>query len=185
MNSKQLFYAIFVAALLGSTVTQAQSPTPAAQTPASAAKGTTPTARSGATPKGSVAPKSRGATGIGTRDGLTMKDGRVVLTEFGSTNPLVADKKLNNGTTIGASGLVTATDGTTTQLTEGDLVSLTGRVTSRASIVEADSLLKIKMFDIKYPGKRKKMEDDRERKAKIKLKMEEQKAKSKSKSGRG
>jgi hypothetical protein len=100
-----------------------------------------------------------------------------VLTELGVTNPLTADKKLVNGTTISTAGLVTATDGTTTQMTEGDVVSLTGRVTTRKSIVEADSLLKIKTFDLKYPGKRKKMEEEAARKAKAKEKLAEEKAK--------
>lgn len=119
------------------------------------------------------------ATGVGLKDGLTMQKGRVVLTEAGITNPLAADKKLLNGTTISPAGVVTAPDGSTVQMTEGDMVSLTGRVTTRTSMVEADSLLKIKAFDIKFPGKRKKMEAERERREKMKIKLEEKKAKGK------
>ena len=132
---------------------------------------------------GSVAPKPRmtAATGVSVKDGLMMQKGRVVLTELGVTNPLVADKKLVNGTTISPIGLVTATNGTTTQMTEGDMVSLTGRVTTRTSMVEADSLLKIKTYDLKYPGKRKKMAEEAERKAKAKAKRDEEKAKAKEK----
>ncbi|GAB3297199.1 hypothetical protein GCM10027511_11690 [Hymenobacter humi] len=127
---------------------------------------------------GGVAPRPRAVNkGAGLKDGLTMQQGRMVLTELGTTNPLTADKKLVNGTTISTTGLVTAPDGTTTQMTEGDVVSLTGRVTTRRSIVEADSLLKIKTYDLKYPGKRKKMAEDAERKAKIKAKLAEDKAK--------
>ncbi|MDO7873441.1 hypothetical protein Q5H93_01770 [Hymenobacter sp. ASUV-10] len=130
--------------------------------------------------KGRVQPKPRAATaqpGAAVKDGLTMKGGRVVLTELGITNPITADKTLINGTVISTTGLVTAKDGTTTQMGEGDQVSLTGRVTSRAAIMEADSLLKIKQFDQKYPGKRKKMEEERAKKEKDKKEREEAKAK--------
>ena len=113
-----------------------------------------------------------------------MQKGRVVLTELGITNPLTANKKLINGTVITPAGKVTATDSTTTQMYEGDMVSLTGRVTTRRSIVEADSLLKIKTFDLRYPGKRKKMAEEAERKEKIKIKREEEKAKMKAKKKR-
>jgi hypothetical protein len=67
---------------------------------------------------------------------------------------------------------------------EGDQVSLTGRVTSRAAIVESDSLAKIKLFDALHPGKRKKMEDERERKAKAKAKVAENKLKIKEKAAK-
>jgi hypothetical protein len=131
------------------------------------------------TPKGRVQPKPRVAAqpGAAMKDGLTMKGGRVVLTELGITNPLTADKTLINGTIISTTGLVTAKDGTTTQMGEGDMVSLTGRVTTRASIAEADSLLKIKQFDLSHPGKRKKMEEERAKKEKEKKEREEAKAK--------
>ena len=134
---------------------------------------------------GRVAPKPRvTATGVGLKDGLTMQKSRVVLTELGITNPLTADKKLINGTVITQAGVVTAPDGTTTQMGEGDQVSLTGRVTSRAAIVESDSLAKIKLFDALHPGKRKKMEDERERKAKAKAKVAENKIKIKEKAAK-
>ena len=129
--------------------------------------------------KGRVQPKPRTAAqpGAAVKDGLTMKGGRVVLTELGITNTLTADKTLINGTIITPAGLITAKDGTTTQMAEGDQVSLTGRLTTRASIAEADSLLKIKQFDLKYPGKRKKMEEERAKKEKDKKEREEAKAK--------
>ncbi|WP_426058544.1 DUF6799 domain-containing protein [Hymenobacter sp. B1770] len=159
MTSRFAFNLILMVALLTGAVAQAQTRVPARR-------------------PGAVAPRPRmAANGVGLKDGLTMQNGRVVLTELGITNPLTADKKLVNGTTITTTGLVTATDGTTTQMTEGDQVSLTGRVTSRRSIVEADSLLKIKTFDLKYPGKRKKMEEEAARKAKAKEKIAEEKAK--------
>ena len=130
-----------------------------------------------------MAPKPRqvAVDGTGMKDGLTMKQGRIVLTEMGHTAPLTEDKKLLNGTTISMSGLVTSPDGTSVQMGEGDMVSLSGRVTTRASIAEADSLLKIKQFDLKYPGKRKKMEEERKRKEKAKQEREEAKAKAKAK----
>lgn len=131
-------------------------------------------------PKGRVQPKPRQTAtqpGAAVKDGLTMKGGRVVLTELGITNPITADKTLINGTVISTTGLVTAKDGTTTQMGEGDQVSLTGRVTSRTSIAEADSLVKLKLYDQKYPGKRKKMEDERARKEKDKKERDEAKAK--------
>ena len=159
MKAKFPFCILCAAMLLVGTAAQAQNKLPPRRT--------------GTAPK----PRPTAAAGVGLKDGLTMQKGRVVLTELGITNPLVADKKLINGTTISPAGLVTATNGTTTQMVEGDMVSLTGRVTSRASIVEADSLLKIKTFDLKYPGKRKKMEAEAERKAKAKAKLEEEKAK--------
>ena len=164
MNSKQLLLGVVSFFLLCGTVVQAQSPLPARR-------------MGGAVPK----PRVVAAAGPVVKDGLTMQKGRVVLTELGITNPIVADKKLINGTVITPAGLVSATDGTTTQMTEGDLVSLTGRVTTRTSIVEADSLLKIKTFDLKYPGKRKKMEEEKARKDKEKIKRDEAKAKAKSK----
>ncbi|WP_345234883.1 DUF6799 domain-containing protein [Hymenobacter saemangeumensis] len=133
--------------------------------------------------RGPVEPKARPKAnpGAGMKDGLTMKEGRIYLTEMGVSGPITADKKLVNGTLITTTGLVTMPDGTSTQMSEGDMVSLTGRVTSRQSIVEADSLLKIKQFDLKYPGKRKKMEEERLKKEKYKKEREEAKAKAKEK----
>ena len=166
MNVRLLFCGILTVLALGSTTAQAQTSLPPRR-------------------PGGVAPRPRlTATGVGLKDGLTMQKGRVVLTELGITNPLTANKKLINGTVISPAGKVTATDSTTTQMYEGDMVSLTGRVTTRRSIVEADSLLKIKTFDLRYPGKRKKMAEEAERKEKIKTKREEEKAKMKAKKKR-
>ena len=159
MKSSFLFSLVLSIALLAGTSLQAQTRVPARR-------------------PGAVAPRPRPTNlGAGMKDGLTMKDGRIILTELGASNPITADKKLLNGVTISTTGLVTATDGTTTQMTEGDMVSLTGRVTTRRSIVETDSITKAKAFDLKYPGKRKKMEEEAERKAKAKAKLAEDKAK--------
>ncbi|WP_201984424.1 DUF6799 domain-containing protein [Hymenobacter rubidus] len=128
---------------------------------------------------GHVAPKPRVvvAKADGMKDGLTMQKGRVMVTETGITNPLAADKKLLNGTTISPSGLVTAPGGTTTQMAEGDQVSLTGKITTRQAIMEADSIAKIQAYDLKYPGKRKKAEAERERRDKAEAKLKEKREK--------
>lgn len=129
-------------------------------------------------------PRTAAAKTEGVKDGLSMQKGRVVLTELGISNPLVADKKLVNGTVITPAGVVTGTDGTTTQMNEGDQVSLSGRITSRADIVAADSIAKIQLFDALHPGKRKKMEEAAEKKAKAKEKAAEAKAKAKEKAAK-
>ena len=132
---------------------------------------------------GRVQPKPRvvASANEGVKDGISMQKGRVVLTELGISNPLTADKKLINGTIITPAGLVTTPSGTATQIAEGDHVSLTGRVTTRRAIADADSIAKVQLFDAKYPGKRKKMEEAAEKKAKEKAKRDEEKAKAKAK----
>ncbi|MDQ2771073.1 MAG: hypothetical protein M3Y54_11300 [Bacteroidota bacterium] len=161
MKTKLFLCAVLSVALLGSNAAQAQASRP-----------------------GHVAPKPRAAAGAkteGIKDGLSMQNGRVILTELGTSNPLTADKKLVNGTIISPTGVVTSTDGTTAQMSEGDLVSLTGRITSRTDIMAADSIAKVQLFDALHPGKRKKMEAEAEKKAKAKEKMAEEKAKAKEK----
>ena len=160
MKTTMIFRASLFVILLGSFAAQAQTARP-----------------------GRVMPKPRVAAAKveGIKDGLSMQKGRVVLTELGISNPLVADKKLVNGTVITPAGVVTGTDGTTAQMKEGDLVSLSGRITSRTDIVAADSIAKIQLFDALHPGKRKKMEAEAEKKAKAKEKVAEAKAKAKEK----
>lgn len=163
MKTKNILRGIFALAFLNITTAQAQTARP-----------------------GRVQPKPRVAatTTEGIKDGISMQKGRIVLTDFGISNPLTADKKLINGTIITPTGTVTAPDGTTTQITEGDYVSLTGRVTTRRAIADADSIAKVQVFDAKYPGKRKKMEAEAERKAKDKAKRDEEKAKAKAKAAK-
>ena len=160
MKIKSIFFVVFALAFLNIAVAQAQTARP-----------------------GRVQPKPRVAASAieGIKDGISMQKSRIVLTELGISNPLTADKKLINGTIITPTGIVTTPDGTTTQITEGDYVSLTGRVTTRRAIADADSIAKVQVFDAKYPGKRKKMEAEAERKAKDKAKREEEKAKAKAK----
>lgn len=136
-------------------------------------------------PRRVVAPKARPkAGGTMLKDGITMKDGKLILTELGSTNPLTTDKTLLNGTVITMAGQVTGRDGSTTQLREGDLVSLTGRVSTRAEMVAQDSISKLQAYDIKHPGKRKEMEKAREKAEKAKEKVDKEKAKAKTKSAK-
>ena len=144
------------------------------------------TARAQTARPGRVAPKPRTmvSKAEGIKDGLSMQKGRVVLTELGISNPLVADKKLINGTVITPAGIVTGTDGTPSQMKEGDHVSLSGRITSRTDIAAADSIAKIQLFDALHPGKRKKMEAEAEKKAKAKEKAAEGKAKAKEKAAK-
>ncbi|MDQ2794397.1 MAG: hypothetical protein M3Y12_10385 [Bacteroidota bacterium] len=168
MKTPFSFYSFLFVVLFGSAAAQAQPASP-----------------------GRVAPNSRAVPGRpapakaeGIKDGLSMMKGRVVLTELGINNPLIADKKLTNGTIITPAGLVTGTDGTTAQMMEGDHVSLSGRITSRSEIMAADSIAKIQLFDALHPGKRKKMEELAEKKAKMKEKLTEQRAKVKEKAAK-
>lgn len=102
--------------------------------------------------RAAVAPKPRLVIKPGAemlKDGVRMKDGKIMLTELGHTGPLTEDKTLVNGTKIAATGLVTGRDGTTTQLQEGDEMSLSGRVTTKTALAEQDSLRKTLEYDTK------------------------------------
>ena len=118
------------------------------------------------------------------KDGVMMKDGKLMATEMGMTNPLTADKTLRNGTIITSSGAVTGKDGTTTQLREGDYVSLSGRVETRAEMAAQDSIQKLQAYDLKHPGKRKEMEKAREKAEKAKEKADKEKEKAKAKAAK-
>ncbi|RZK19661.1 MAG: hypothetical protein EOO56_13775 [Hymenobacter sp.] len=139
-------------------------------------------AQSRPAPRRTVAPKPRAKAGASMmKDGVLMKDGKLVATEMGMTNPITADKTLRNGTVITAAGVVTGKDGTTTQLHEGDYVSLTGRVETRGDLAAQDSIQKLQAYDLKHPGKRKEMEKAREKAEKAKEKADKEKAKAKAK----
>lgn len=165
-------------------------------TPASAVAPTPPppaqAARRTLAPRRVVAPRRTGATpagrpkmsGVMAKDGLTMQSGRVVLTELGLTAPIQQDKRLLNGTLITTKGQVTNVAGVTSQMAEGDYVSLTGRLTSKREIVEADSVRKLVDYDLKHPGKRKELEKAREKVEKEREKAEKEAAKAKAKAGR-
>jgi len=178
--------------LLGSALLLAQAS--AAQTTPAAPAQPTPVpaaAHRVLAPRRVVAPRRTGAaptrartTGVMAKDGLSMQDGRVVLTELGRTAPIEQDKRLVNGSLITTKGLVTNVEGVTSQMNEGDYVSLTGRITSKREMVEADSVRKLVAFDLKHPGKRKELEKAREKAEKEREKAEKEAAKAKAKAGR-
>ena len=184
--------------LLLSPASQAQ--TQPATTPAAAPAGQAPAAtppppgsgRRVLAPRRVVAPRRAGAaaptraktSGVMAKDGLTLQNGRVILTELGLTAPIEQDKRLLNGTLITPKGQVTSVDGATTQMMEGDYLSLTGRRTSKQEMVEADSVRKLVAYDLKHPGKRKELEKAREKAEKERAKVEKEAAKAKAKAGR-
>ncbi len=167
---------------------------PAAPAPAAPATTTPPQpgARRPLAPRRAVAPRRAGATaptrartsGVMAKDGLTLQNGRVILTELGLTAPIEQDKRLLNGTLITTKGMVTNVEGVTSQMAEGDYVSLTGRLTSKREMVEADSVRKLVAYDLKHPGKRKEMEKAREKVEKEREKAAKEAAKAKAKAGR-
>lgn len=129
-------------------------------------------------PRRTAAPKPRAKTGgVMAKDGFTMTGGKMTVTEMGLTTPLAQDRKLLNGTTVSTTGQVTSAAGTTEQMQEGDIVSLTGRLTTRREMVEADSVRKLVDYDLKHPGKRKEMEKAREKAEKAKEKADKEKEK--------
>jgi hypothetical protein len=95
--------------------------------------------------------------GVATmKDGVMMKEGKVLVTQMGRTTPLTQEMSLTNGTKITPAGSVVTATGTSTQLQEGDMVSLSGRLTTSAQKAAQDSLLLVKKEDLKTKGKKKK-----------------------------
>lgn len=189
--------------LLGGTLLLAQGSQAQTQpAPAAAPAGTAPAAPAGTTPpppgarrplaprrvvaprRTAAAPTRARTSGVMAKDGLTLQNGRVVLTELGLTAPIEQDKRLLNGTLITTKGQVTNVEGVTSQMAEGDYVSLTGRLTSKREMVEADSVRKLVAYDLKHPGKRKELEKAREKTEKEREKAEKEAAKAKAKAGR-
>ena len=128
-----------------------------------------------------AAAATAGKPSAGVKDGLAMVGGRVVLTEQGLANPLTADKKLLSGYTVSPTGLVTSPTGTATQMVDGDVASLTGRVTTKRTLAVQDSVLKAQQYDLKYPGKREKLEKEQKEKEKEKAKRDAEAEKAKAK----
>ncbi|KUG05879.1 DUF6799 domain-containing protein [Solirubrum puertoriconensis] len=79
----------------------------------------------------------------GVKDGVTMQQGKVMVTEHGHTVELTAPniKDFPNGTKVQADGVVVMADGNTSQLQEGDYMSLSGRITTARMKAEQDSLM--------------------------------------------
>ncbi|MGY2130639.1 DUF6799 domain-containing protein [Hymenobacter sp. HD11105] len=90
------------------------------------------------------------------KDGVTLKEGKVLVTQMGRTTPLSQDLSLTNGTKITPTGTVTTPAGVSSQLQEGDMMSLSGRITTSAQKAEQDSLLLVKKENLKAKAKKKK-----------------------------
>jgi len=165
--------------------TQGTAPAPATTTqPAAARRVLAPRRVVAPRRAGAAAPARPKTSGVMAKDRLTLQNGRVVLTELGLTAPIEQDKRLLNGTLITTKGQVTNVEGVTSQMAEGDYVSLTGRLTSKREMVEADSVRKLVAYDLKHPGKRKELEKAREKAEKEREKVEKEAAKAKAKAGR-
>ncbi|RFP66737.1 hypothetical protein D0N36_01240 [Hymenobacter lapidiphilus] len=108
-----------------------------------------PAARRGAQPKARVV--SNGAT---MKDGFLMKDGKVLETRNAHTGAITAESALVNGTKVQPDGTIMMADGTTVRLQEGDYMSLTGRMTTRAMKAEQDSLKQVQVMKAKGKKKR-------------------------------
>lgn len=179
------------AALLAGRAGYAQTTaagTPATTTQPTTAPAATPT-RPGTRPplaprrvvapprRGGVAPVRAKTSGVMAKDGVTLTGGRVMYTELGLTAPITENKKFINGTTVSPTGLITSPGGSTTQLNEGDYASLSGRITTKREMIEADSVRKLDDYDRKHPGKRKELEKAREKAEKEKEKADKERAK--------
>jgi len=104
-----------------------------------------------------VAPKPRMVSnGATLKDGVIMKEGKVLVTQQGRTDSMTQDMTLTNGTKITPAGAVTMTDGKTATLQEGDMLSLSGRLTTAAMKAEQDSLMTMSKDQSKGKAKKKK-----------------------------
>jgi hypothetical protein len=93
-------------------------------------------------PRKPVQPKAKVASnGLSVKDGVMLKEGKVLITQSSLTTTVTQETSLINGTKIRPDGTVTMTDGTTTTLKEGDYMSLSGRLTTAAYKAQQDSLL--------------------------------------------
>ncbi len=95
-------------------------------------------------PGSHMAAAGKPSTTPGFKDGITMRDGKVVATESGRSIFLsdTASMKTLTGLTANGQGVITRTDGTTQTLKEGDYISLTGRYTSAEEVKEHRTDLK-------------------------------------------
>ena len=118
------------------------------------------------------------------KDGVMMKDGKPVIHRNGHDQPhRLLIKRCATAPSSTTAGVVTGKDGTTTQLHEGDYVSLTGRVETRGEMAAQDSIQKLQAYDLKHPGKRKEMEKAREKADESQGKGRQGKGKSQSQNG--
>ncbi|OUJ76124.1 DUF6799 domain-containing protein [Hymenobacter crusticola] len=118
---------------------------------------TTTYAQTKAAPRKAVEPKPRMVSnGATMKDGVTMKEGKVLVTQQGLTNTLTQEMTLTNGTKISPAGSVTMANGSSATLQEGDMLSLSGRLTTAAMKAEQDSLLMASKEQGKSKSKKKK-----------------------------
>jgi Ni,Fe-hydrogenase III small subunit len=107
-------------------------------------------------PRRTAAPRPKVVAPAGAptlKDGVMLKEGKVMVTQMGRTTPLTQEMSLVNGTKISPTGTIVTPAGVSTQLQEGDVVSLSGRITTSAQKAEQDSLLLVKKEDLKTKGK--------------------------------
>lgn len=119
---------------VAATTTAAAAPAPASEPTLSpaAARARAMTSRSGRG-RATAAPAAKTAPGL--KDGVTVRDGKVIATESGRSTVLADSTqtvKLVTGLEAAGTGVVTRPDGTTETLQEGDYISLTGRLESAA-----------------------------------------------------
>lgn len=109
-------------------------------------------------PRRTAAPRPKAATpGAPTlKDGVMLREGKVLVTQMGHTAPLTQEMSLLNGTKISPAGAVVTSAGVSTQLQEGDLMSLSGRITTSTQKAAQDSLLLARKEELKTKGKKKK-----------------------------
>ncbi|GAA4016297.1 hypothetical protein GCM10022408_32150 [Hymenobacter fastidiosus] len=95
-------------------------------------------------PRRTAAPRQKIVSqGETLKDGLVMKEGKVLFTRQGQTNTVTQPVLLINGTRIKADGTVIMTDSSKAMLKEGDMISLSGRMTTMAMKLEQDSLMMV------------------------------------------
>jgi hypothetical protein len=94
-------------------------------------------------PRKAAVPQRPVMRNAGVKDGVVMQQSKVMITENGHTMPLTAPevRTFPNGTKVQADGVVVMADGNTTQLQEGDYMSLSGRITTARMKAEQDSLM--------------------------------------------
>lgn len=104
--------------------------------------------------RGSIQPKARVVSqGETMKDGFLMKDGKLLQTINAHTESLSQESALVNGTKVQPDGNVTMADGSSVRLQEGDYMSPTGRLTTRAMKAEQDSLQQVQMMKLKKKKK--------------------------------
>jgi len=81
---------------------------------------------------------------MGYKDGITLRDGKLAVTQYGQTTILTDTASFTTLTNqrVSGNGTVTLPDGTTMTLNEGDHVSLSGKLTTKRMQFVQDSTAK-------------------------------------------